>query len=81
MLQIWILATNLLEIRALNLHDLLQPGPEPLAGEPDLVPGQLVEYNGDPVLKHSQCVTCRTIGVPFNCAAWVEVAEIAVRGS
>ena len=68
MLQIWILATNLLEIRALNLHDLLQPGPEPLAGEPDLVPGQLVEYNGDPVLKHGQCITCRTIGVPFNCA-------------
>ena len=68
MLQIWILATNLLEIRALNLHDLLQPGPEPLAGEPDLVPGQLVEYNGDPVLKHGQYVTCRIIVVPFNFA-------------
>ena len=35
----------LLEIRA--LHDLLQPGPEPAAGEPDMLPGQFVEDDND----------------------------------
>ena len=37
------LALILLKVDALNLDDVLRPGPESGAGEPDLLPGQLVE--------------------------------------
>ena len=37
------LALILLEVDALNLHDLLEPGPESGACKPDLLPGQPIE--------------------------------------
>ena len=42
MLFVSILVSILLDVRALN-----RPGPEPGAGELDLLPGQLLEADGD----------------------------------
>ena len=56
----------LLEVGTLSFDDLLQPGPEPGAGELHLVPGQVVEDDGDGVLQFGHGVACRPVGVSFD---------------
>ena len=68
MLLVLMLASILLREGILNFDDLLQPGPELGAGELDLLPGKLVEHDGDLVLQFGQGVAGRPLGVPFNCA-------------
>ena len=63
------IASHLFKVGALNLDDLLEPGPELGTGEPDLLPGQLVEHDGANGLQLNQGVTCRHVDFPFNCAA------------
>ncbi len=48
---VFVLASFLFEGSATNLHDLLQPGPEPGTGGPEMVPWQLLEALGDPGLQ------------------------------
>lgn len=60
------LACILLKVCALSFDDHLQPGPEPGAGVLDLLPGQLVEDNGDPVLQFGHGVAGSPVGIPFN---------------
>ena len=62
------LALILLEVGCLNFDYLLQPGPEPGAGELDLLPGQLLEQGDDEVLQLNQGVACRLVKVSFDCA-------------
>ena len=66
MLFVLFLASILLKVDALRFDDLFQPGPEPGAGKLDLLPGQLVEHDGDPVLQLSHGVTGRPVGKPFD---------------
>ena len=61
-----LLASNFLEVGTLSFHDLLQPGPEPVAGALALLPGQLVEDDGDLVLQFGHSVTGSPVSVPFD---------------
>ena len=74
------LASDFLEVSSYSSHDLLEPGPELVAGEADLLTEQLVEYNGNVVLQFGQGVVGTPITVPFNFAHKVKVVEIAVMG-
>ena len=55
------LAWILLEVCAPNLDDLLQPGPEPCAGGPELGPLQLLEAERDVGLQLGHGVACRLV--------------------
>ena len=48
---VFVLASFLFELGAPHLHDLLQSGPEPGAGGPEMVTLQLLEAYGDPGLQ------------------------------
>ena len=50
MLFVLLLASDLHAVSSLSSHDLLEPGPELGAGKADLLPGQLVEHDGDEAL-------------------------------
>ena len=60
------LALILLEVGCFNFDDLLQPGPEPGAGDLDLLPGQLLEQGDDEGLQLDQGVACRLVEVSFD---------------
>ena len=60
------LALILLKVRAPNLDDLLQPGPEPGAGGPDLVPRQLLEAELDAGLQLGHGFACSSADVSLD---------------
>ena len=60
------LAWILLEVCAPNLDDLLQPGPEPGTGGPELVPRQLLKAERDVGLQLGHDVACSSVGVSLD---------------